>query len=79
MRFNVYEISNIFADLRVGSYVEQELSKCSNLCSEKKDCCDIKALCRCGTHTGKYECVCSAGYHGSGLVSGCFGKQYNEF
>ncbi|ESO11988.1 hypothetical protein HELRODRAFT_158373 [Helobdella robusta] len=60
-------------DLHSGNYVLQNLKYCQNLCnSVTENCCDTLATCKCGTHTGRYECVCKAGYYGSGLKGNCF-------
>ncbi|XP_053395851.1 sushi, von Willebrand factor type A, EGF and pentraxin domain-containing protein 1-like [Mercenaria mercenaria] len=57
-------------DLTSGRYIEQRPRKCNRLCVGR-DCCDTVATCNCGTHTGKYECMCPAGYFGNGLTGGC--------
>ena len=62
-----------YADLHVGNYILQNVSRCDDLCSEHRNCCDEVATCGCGTHTGYYECICPAGYYGSGLRHECFG------
>jgi len=59
-------------DLHVGNYIQQNASKCDELCTERSSCCDDKATCGCGTHTGYYECICPAGYYGSGLRHECY-------
>lgn len=70
--FEVLARRALHEDLHVGNYVIQNSNKCNSLCEERKDCCDSRATCRCGTHTGKYECVCQAGYYGSGVKDdGC--------
>uniref|UniRef100_A0A8C1JXS3 Sushi, von Willebrand factor type A, EGF and pentraxin domain-containing protein 1 n=1 Tax=Cyprinus carpio TaxID=7962 RepID=A0A8C1JXS3_CYPCA len=58
-------------DLPTGSYIQEDLAHCSSLCEEGKDCCDIMASCKCGTHTGQYDCVCEKGYYGKGLQHEC--------
>ncbi|XP_077981971.1 sushi, von Willebrand factor type A, EGF and pentraxin domain-containing protein 1-like [Glandiceps talaboti] len=58
-------------DLAVGELIEQDLPKCSKLCSERHGCCDSIARCVCGIHTGQYQCICPAGYYGNGLQGGC--------
>ncbi|XP_055055760.2 sushi, von Willebrand factor type A, EGF and pentraxin domain-containing protein 1 isoform X1 [Misgurnus anguillicaudatus] len=58
-------------DLPTGSYIQEDQSQCSLLCEEGKDCCDIMASCKCGTHTGQYDCVCEKGYYGKGLRHEC--------
>uniref|UniRef100_A0A8C1SBI8 Sushi, von Willebrand factor type A, EGF and pentraxin domain-containing protein 1 n=1 Tax=Cyprinus carpio TaxID=7962 RepID=A0A8C1SBI8_CYPCA len=58
-------------DLPTGSYIQGDLAQCSSLCEEGKDCCDIMASCKCGTHTGQYDCVCEKGYYGKGLQHEC--------
>ncbi|XP_061566532.1 sushi, von Willebrand factor type A, EGF and pentraxin domain-containing protein 1 isoform X1 [Cololabis saira] len=35
------------------------------------DCCDVMASCKCGTHTGQYDCICEKGYYGNGLQHEC--------
>ncbi|XP_052776199.1 sushi, von Willebrand factor type A, EGF and pentraxin domain-containing protein 1-like isoform X1 [Mya arenaria] len=57
-------------DLSSGKYVDQPVRKCNRLCVGR-DCCDSIATCKCGTHTGKYECLCPRGYYGNGLRGGC--------
>ncbi|XP_051576791.1 sushi, von Willebrand factor type A, EGF and pentraxin domain-containing protein 1 isoform X5 [Myxocyprinus asiaticus] len=58
-------------DLPTGSYTQEDLAQCSSLCEEGKHCCDIMASCKCGTHTGQYDCVCERGYYGKGLQHEC--------
>ncbi|KAJ8262626.1 hypothetical protein GJAV_G00168500 [Gymnothorax javanicus] len=58
-------------DLPTGSYIQDEASRCSSLCEEGRDCCDVMASCRCGTRTGQYDCVCEKGYYGKGLKHEC--------
>ncbi|KAI1888389.1 hypothetical protein AGOR_G00184640 [Albula goreensis] len=58
-------------DLPTGSYIQEDLSRCSSLCEEGRDCCDLMASCKCGTHTGQYDCVCEKGYYGKGLRDEC--------
>ncbi|XP_015258797.1 PREDICTED: sushi, von Willebrand factor type A, EGF and pentraxin domain-containing protein 1 isoform X1 [Cyprinodon variegatus] len=58
-------------DLPTGSYIQEDLSRCSSLCDEGKDCCDVMASCKCGTHTGQYDCICEKGYYGKGLKHEC--------
>ncbi|XP_072024066.1 sushi, von Willebrand factor type A, EGF and pentraxin domain-containing protein 1-like [Amphiura filiformis] len=45
-------------DLQVGDFLLERRDRCSSLCTEQSECCDVTATCRCGTHTGQYECVC---------------------
>ncbi|ESO92606.1 hypothetical protein LOTGIDRAFT_233055 [Lottia gigantea] len=70
-------------DLHSGSYVTQSKSSCSSLCKEGRECCHLKADCMCGTHTGKYECLCQPGYYGHGLgktgCAPCPSKTYKNF
>ncbi|KAK2150291.1 hypothetical protein LSH36_413g01040, partial [Paralvinella palmiformis] len=61
-------------DLPIGRYIAQRAYKCRHLCTDDQDCCDKKAVCTCGTHTGKYECSCLPGYYGGGLRGGCLRK-----
>lgn len=61
-------------DLPTGSYIQEDPAQCSSLCEEEKNCCDIMASCKCGTHTGQYDCVCERGYYGKGLQHECTGK-----
>lgn len=63
----------LFSDLNSGRYIEQPDRKCNRLCVGR-DCCDSLASCKCGTHTGKYECLCPPGFYGNGLRGGCQGK-----
>ncbi|XP_073447245.1 sushi, von Willebrand factor type A, EGF and pentraxin domain-containing protein 1 isoform X2 [Aquarana catesbeiana] len=58
-------------DLPSGSYIQEDISHCSYLCDAEKDCCDVMASCKCGTHTGQYECICEKGYYGKGLQYEC--------
>ncbi|XP_051756633.1 sushi, von Willebrand factor type A, EGF and pentraxin domain-containing protein 1 isoform X4 [Ctenopharyngodon idella] len=58
-------------DLPTGSYIQENPAQCSSLCEEGKNCCDIMASCKCGTHTGQYDCVCERGYYGKGLQHEC--------
>ncbi|KAM8746660.1 sushi, von Willebrand factor type A, EGF and pentraxin domain-containing protein 1 isoform 1-T1 [Acanthopagrus schlegelii] len=58
-------------DLPTGSYIQEDLSRCSSLCDAGKDCCDLMASCKCGTHTGQYDCICEKGYYGKGLQHEC--------
>ncbi|XP_010151222.1 PREDICTED: sushi, von Willebrand factor type A, EGF and pentraxin domain-containing protein 1-like, partial [Eurypyga helias] len=58
-------------DLPSGSYIQEDLSHCSYLCEANENCCDIMASCKCGTHTGQFECICEKGYYGKGLQHEC--------
>lgn len=58
-------------DLSMGSYIQEELSRCSSLCEAGSDCCDVMASCKCGSHTGQYDCICEKGYYGKGLQHEC--------
>ncbi|KAM4876293.1 sushi, von Willebrand factor type A, EGF and pentraxin domain-containing protein 1 [Thomomys bottae] len=58
-------------DLPSGSFIQEDMSHCSYLCEAGKDCCDQMASCKCGTHTGQYECICEKGYYGKGLQHEC--------
>ncbi|XP_070287020.1 sushi, von Willebrand factor type A, EGF and pentraxin domain-containing protein 1 [Myotis yumanensis] len=58
-------------DLPSGSFIQEDMSHCSHLCEAGRDCCDRMASCKCGTHTGQYECVCEKGYYGEGLQYEC--------
>ncbi|KAK9524849.1 hypothetical protein VZT92_017214 [Zoarces viviparus] len=58
-------------DLPTGSYIQEDLSLCSSLCEAGRDCCDLMASCKCGTHTGQYDCICEKGYYGKGLQHEC--------
>lgn len=62
------------SDLPTGSYIQEDLSRCSSLCDAGKDCCDLMASCKCGTHTGQYDCICEKGYYGKGLQHECTGR-----
>ena len=44
----------------------QKNDRCNSLC-EDGNCCHPRATCACGTHTGKYECLCGPGYYGHGM------------
>ncbi|XP_055771129.1 sushi, von Willebrand factor type A, EGF and pentraxin domain-containing protein 1-like [Salvelinus fontinalis] len=61
-------------DLPTGSYIQEDLSRCSSLCEAGSDCCDIMASCKCGTHTGQYDCICEKGHYGKGLQQECTGR-----
>ncbi|KAM6949553.1 LOW QUALITY PROTEIN: sushi, von Willebrand factor type A, EGF and pentraxin domain-containing protein 1 [Aplochiton taeniatus] len=58
-------------DLPTGSYIQEEMSRCSSLCEAGRDCCDVMASCKCGTHTGQYDCICEKGHYGKGLLHEC--------
>ncbi|XP_069096987.1 sushi, von Willebrand factor type A, EGF and pentraxin domain-containing protein 1 isoform X1 [Pleurodeles waltl] len=58
-------------DLPSGSYIQESRAHCSYLCEEGEDCCDVMASCKCGTHTGQFECICEKGYYGKGLQHEC--------
>ncbi|XP_035375850.1 sushi, von Willebrand factor type A, EGF and pentraxin domain-containing protein 1 isoform X3 [Electrophorus electricus] len=58
-------------DLPTGTYIQEDMSHCSSLCAEGRDCCDLMASCKCGTHTGQYDCVCEKGHYGKGLQHEC--------
>ncbi|XP_034471249.1 sushi, von Willebrand factor type A, EGF and pentraxin domain-containing protein 1 isoform X3 [Hippoglossus hippoglossus] len=58
-------------DLPTGDYIQEDLSRCSSLCEAGRDCCDVMASCKCGTHTGQYDCICEKGYYGKGLQHEC--------
>lgn len=63
-------------DLPTGSYIQDDLSRCSSLCEAGRDCCDLMASCKCGTHTGQYDCICEKGYYGKGLQHECTGRSH---
>nr|XP_015201270.1 PREDICTED: sushi, von Willebrand factor type A, EGF and pentraxin domain-containing protein 1 [Lepisosteus oculatus] len=58
-------------DLPSGRYTQEDAARCSALCEARRDCCDVMASCKCGTHTGQYDCVCERGYYGKGLQHEC--------
>ncbi|KAK7910340.1 hypothetical protein WMY93_015024 [Mugilogobius chulae] len=58
-------------DLSMGSYIQEDLLQCSSLCEAGRDCCDVMASCKCGSHTGQYACICEKGYYGKGLQHEC--------
>uniref|UniRef100_A0A8C4N059 Sushi, von Willebrand factor type A, EGF and pentraxin domain-containing protein 1 n=1 Tax=Equus asinus asinus TaxID=83772 RepID=A0A8C4N059_EQUAS len=58
-------------DLPSGSFIQEDMFHCSYLCEAGKDCCDRMASCKCGTHTGQFECICEKGYYGKGLQYEC--------
>lgn len=64
------------SDLPTGSYIQEDLSRCSSLCDAGRDCCDLMASCKCGTHTGQYDCICEKGYYGKGLQHECTGRTH---
>ena len=41
-------------------------------------CCDAKAVCSCGTHTGHFACICPSGHYGRGLSGDCNRKLLNQ-
>lgn len=61
-------------DLPSGSFIQEDMAHCSYLCEAGKDCCDRMASCKCGTHTGQFECICEKGYYGKGLQYECTGE-----
>ncbi|KAK7501166.1 hypothetical protein BaRGS_00007651, partial [Batillaria attramentaria] len=62
----------LHSDLHSGTFMPQPPKKCSRLCINGGFCCHSNASCTCGTHTGKYECLCKPGYYGNGLgKDGC--------
>ena len=63
----------LVSDLNSGRYINQPGRKCNRLCVGR-ECCDALATCKCGTHTGKYECLCPAGHYGNGLKGSCQGE-----
>ncbi|TSN12231.1 Sushi, von Willebrand factor type A, EGF and pentraxin domain-containing protein 1 [Bagarius yarrelli] len=65
-------------DLPSGGYIQDDLSYCSSLCLEGRDCCDIMASCQCGIHTGQYDCVCEKGHYGKGLQLECTHPQHTS-
>ncbi|KAJ4948970.1 hypothetical protein JOQ06_020490, partial [Pogonophryne albipinna] len=65
-------------DLPTGSYIQEDLSRCSSLCDAGRDCCDLMASCKCGTHTGQYDCICEKGYYGKGLQHECTASPPNH-
>lgn len=58
-------------DLPSGSFIQEDMAHCSYLCEAGRDCCDRMASCKCGTHTGQFECICEKGYYGKGLQYEC--------
>ncbi|PRD33757.1 UNVERIFIED_CONTAM: Svep1 [Trichonephila clavipes] len=44
---------------------------CDSFCENRTNCCDFHAKCYCGTRGGDYECVCDAGYQGTGHRHQC--------
>ncbi|XP_070794674.1 sushi, von Willebrand factor type A, EGF and pentraxin domain-containing protein 1 [Pituophis catenifer annectens] len=58
-------------DLPSGSYIQEDIAYCSYLCEGTENCCDTMASCKCGTHTGHFECICEKGYYGKGLQHEC--------
>ncbi|XP_077973714.1 sushi, von Willebrand factor type A, EGF and pentraxin domain-containing protein 1-like isoform X2 [Styela clava] len=61
----------LHSDLESGNFIIDHDSHCDKYCTETS-CCHGIADCRCGTSTGRYECVCKPGYYGSGLTDdGC--------
>ncbi|CAH1985833.1 unnamed protein product [Acanthoscelides obtectus] len=62
----------LHADLTSGVYIPTGNYKlCDYLC-KTGHCCDINAICTCGTSTGHYTCLCQQGFYGSGLRNSCF-------
>ncbi|XP_035698610.1 sushi, von Willebrand factor type A, EGF and pentraxin domain-containing protein 1-like [Branchiostoma floridae] len=58
-------------DLQGGEFILETPGKCWKLCPQGNKCCDVTASCRCGTHTGQYQCICEAGYYGNGVHHDC--------
>lgn len=78
-------------DLSEGVYLPQNSSSCSRLCPKSdisksspdvatklSACCDPKAVCSCGTHTGHFACICPPGHFGRGLMGDC-NRELPEF
>ena len=78
-------------DLSEGVYLPQNSSSCSRLCpkldisksspdvvAKMSACCDSKAVCSCGTHTGHFACICPPGHFGRGLMGDC-NRELSEF
>lgn len=66
-------------DLSVGAYEPEPHTACSKLCGwddlskvplSAGFCCDPRAICVCGTHTGQHSCLCPPGYFGRGIQQG---------
>ncbi|CAB4066558.1 CSMD [Lepeophtheirus salmonis] len=57
-------------DLSGTHYLPLKSSECLGLCYSGQ-CCDEKATCACGAHTGHYACLCPKGHYGRGLVGDC--------
>eukprot|EP00095_Tigriopus_kingsejongensis_P000543 maker-scaffold212_size255419-snap-gene-0.10 protein:Tk00543 transcript:maker-scaffold212_size255419-snap-gene-0.10-mRNA-1 annotation:"hypothetical protein BRAFLDRAFT_103549" len=63
-------------DLSLGTFVAEPPSACSKLCAlasvpySAGFCCDPRASCACGTHTGQHVCLCPPGYYGRGIQEG---------
>ncbi|XP_033101174.1 sushi, von Willebrand factor type A, EGF and pentraxin domain-containing protein 1-like isoform X2 [Anneissia japonica] len=60
----------LYEDLMTGDYIMVNSRKCRN-CKDRVNCCDPLATCKCGTLSGQYECICPAGFFGTGLKGGC--------
>ncbi|TRY75103.1 hypothetical protein TCAL_09357 [Tigriopus californicus] len=66
-------------DLSLGGYEPESPTACSKLCAwndlsqvpvSSGFCCDPRAMCACGTHTGQHLCLCPPGYFGQGIQEG---------
>ena len=58
-------------DVGEGAFIPQTPGSCQALCASGlglAPCCEPRADCACGTHTGNYVCLCPAGYYGRGTV-----------
>ena len=64
-------------DLGMSTYLLQEDHQCSRICSAGRDCCDDRATCACGAHSGFYTCLCPMGHYGRGLKGDCHSKRMN--
>ena len=63
-------------DLGSSTYLQQEESQCAHMCPAGRDCCDDRAECACGAHSGFYSCICPEGHYGRGLKGDCHSKTF---
>lgn len=62
----------LHTDYKVGVILPvSNSSHCDSLCDRnittEGSCCDPNSRCACGFHSGHYNCICNAGYYGSGI------------
>ena len=58
--------------------VARSLKSQDTVAKSLSPCCDAKAVCSCGTHTGHFACICPSGHYGRGLSGDCNRKFGNK-